>query len=94
MKHFFKQLSWAAPALLAIACTVTGAYASVAAPSGSINGFNDPGGFTLDGNSGGPDNQSAMSHGVPRISGGTLPHGAATATGSRATAARSPQAPK
>ena len=45
--------------------------ASVAIPPG-INGFSDPGGFTLNANSGGPDNQSAATHGVPTILGGTL----------------------
>lgn len=47
------------------------AVASVVAAPG-INGFNDPGGFTLNANTGGPDNQNAAGHGVPSISGGTL----------------------
>jgi hypothetical protein len=46
-------------------------FASTAPPPG-INGFSDPGGFTLNANSGGPDNQSAATHGVPTILGGTL----------------------
>ena len=40
--------------------------------SPGINGFSDPGGFTLNANSGGPDGQDATTHGVPTILGGTL----------------------
>lgn len=61
----------------ALTAPLTPACASVAAPSG-INGFNDPGGFTLNANGPGvPNNpgqggQSAALHGVPQINGGTL----------------------
>lgn len=40
--------------------------------TGPISGFTDPGGFTLNGNSGGFDGQDATAHGVPALSGGTL----------------------
>lgn len=71
MKHHLKHLSCVVPALLTLACAAPSAFAVSQAPSG-INGFNDPGGFTLNANSGGPDNQSAATHGVPTINGGTL----------------------
>ena len=47
------------------------ASALVALPVG-INGFSDPGGFTLNGNTGGPDGQNATAHGVPAINGNSL----------------------
>ena len=45
---------------------------TAAAPASTINGFNDPGGFVLNANSGGYLGQDATAHGVPTISGGTL----------------------
>lgn len=71
MKHILQHFSYGLPALLALVCAVPSAFASTASPSG-INGFNDPGGFTLNGNSGGFDGQDATAHGVPTISGNTL----------------------
>ena len=65
-----KSLSFLVPA--ALACFAPAAFASTAAPPASINGFSDPGGFTLNANSGGFDGQDAAAHGVPAISGGTL----------------------
>jgi len=81
-----RHISWGRAALLPLLCTaflctaltapLTPARASVA-PAG-INGFNDPGGFTLNANGPGfPNNpgqggQSAALHGVPQINGGTL----------------------
>ena len=49
-----------------------GTAAPVPPATGPISGFTDPGGFTLNGNSGGYDGQDATAHGVPALSGGTL----------------------
>ena len=70
MQPLFKA-ALAAALIASLGAAISPARASTAAPSG-INGFNDPGGFTLNANSGGPYGQDATAHGVPRISGGTL----------------------
>jgi hypothetical protein len=70
MKHNLKHIFWGAAALFAV-CVAPSAFAVSVVPFG-INGFNDPGGFTLNGNSGGYDGQDATAHGVPTISGNTL----------------------
>lgn len=72
MKHSLKLFSWAVPTLLALACAAPSALAISQAPSPGINGFSDPGGFTLNANSSTSNSQTAATHGVPTISGGTL----------------------
>ena len=41
-------------------------------PRADIAGFTDPGGFTLNGNTGGYDGQDATAHGVPTLSGNSV----------------------
>lgn len=71
MKYLtWKYLSCGVPVLLALACAVpTGA--TTLAPN-TINGFSDPGGFTLNGNPDDGFGGGAIPHGVPQIIGGTL----------------------
>ena len=68
--HFSRPLTWAVPALLTLAFAAPAAFSNASAAT--INGFSDPSGFTLNGNSGGYDGQDATAHGVPTLNGGTL----------------------
>ena len=68
--HFSRPLTWAVPALLTLAFAAPAAFSNASAAT--INGFSDPSGFTLNGNSSGYDGQDATAHCVPTLNGGTL----------------------
>lgn len=68
--HYCRRFTWVVPVLATLICAAPAAFS--AASTSDINGFSDPGGFTLNGNTGGYDGQDATAHGVPKVNGGTL----------------------